>query len=152
MAKKKDEALEPTTETAMRPFEPAPIADVPAYLAGMEVTNPIVLEEGMGFRARLLGPGGQVEMERPERPDELDLLHTWRFQNGKNIFRVLGATIMDRELSNICRNYELPVEVGVVRTGQKEIAGGRRLSLYTVAVDMNAKKRATPAKVEDLPF
>jgi hypothetical protein len=142
MAKKNEEkAMEPATPQAMTPFEPSPIDNLPTYLKGLEVTNPIVLEDGMGFRAKLLGPGGEVEFERADRDGQVDILQTWRFQNGENIFRVLGATILDRELGNICRNYELPVEVGVVRSGQKEIAGGKRLSLYTVAVDLKGKQK-----------
>lgn len=147
MAKKPNKSLATVEPTPLEPK--ASHQTVIDEMKGLEKANVEIMQEGQYFRAMFLGMGGHQEFTRDDGSP--DLLPTWRFEtlDGSNRFRILGSTMLDRELEAIEKDFALPVEVGVSHKGQEEIGGGRRMNMFDIFVDPDAPKKPPQNKPAD---
>jgi hypothetical protein len=133
-------------------FKPMIVSNPVEFFDGFEMQSCVTLAEtGHGFEGILTRRGVNLEIPRADGQG-VDEVGTWMFDVGKASIRLMGSTILDRDLGAIEHDYILPVRVKVMRSGEKDIGKGKTVTLYYVAVDRKGKLKKTVGTKTDDPF
>ena len=142
--KETDKAIAPTTPsvpeeqstTDVVGYTPTIVKDPAKAFDGYDVQTCVWFsEDGECMTGNLLDKGTPVEMNDGQE------VNTWIINVGNMTLRLGGGAILDRELGALIRTYEPPIPVKILRTGTKDLGGGRSCTLFAIGMKKGGAKR-----------